>query len=582
MNKRCKIYLIFFLTTNLLMITFLLNNQAVSAAENFSDVINNAPVGLNIQDYFDIKQPSHTAIEDDQYPYNLNSATTNVVPTNMTDPKNGRILNLARGYQTSGAAWSNIDKSNYININQDQTVSVWLYFGGDGSEKDSSYNGEGISLVLHNDNRQAQALGAGLEGMGVLGFAKSTLNYTKMPIGPYDYGTGNALLTTPYFAAKTAVQNSIALTFDSEVNNANAKAVSASDNPIVMATNEKRNVLGVSTGSRDFALSAFDTVNSNVNVPTDFPEYAECFNGPYLSKFHYPIKLGSANSSFGNISLTYPSNPLSYHETNNIFNLDTTWNHFNKALSVFQVASQAADLVNSKSPSGQTIYWHHLTFKWHKAQDGQPPLIEYTLNDKYPDGTINDGKNSDYKVTTAKIPVDASTLDAAKDGKVYWGLTGANSYNAETYSKLAVFESIPALTTATASMKIQDNTTGKEINSTNPFAYINDQLQLDYHLQFDSSSHKDWQNIMAKLNLPHDLKYQAAKIVYHGKTGDTTEEIPLSSDSPIDLSYTLTHDLGNLTDSNNPTSADIILISTAQNATSVTTQTARFAGTDAI
>ncbi|GEO77924.1 hypothetical protein FD29_GL000646 [Companilactobacillus mindensis DSM 14500] len=112
---------------------------------------------------------------------------------------------------TVSAVWSKRSQSNeadqnYIDTTRRQTMSMWLYFGGNGSS--SVYNGDGMAFVLQNvsdDTSNASDYygnlrnGVGGETMGVLGGVTT------------DFKPAN---NTSQDLANRAIQNSWALEFD--------------------------------------------------------------------------------------------------------------------------------------------------------------------------------------------------------------------------------------------------------------------------------------------------------------------------------------------------------------------------------
>lgn len=137
----------------------ILPSTNVNAALTNDDlaVLNNAPNGIGISNYMSNAKPN---VYDSKDIYDTNSAQ--IVDHTGSNSANGNVIALASGKNTYGSMWST-DKS--FDINKEQTISAWLYFGsGDGS---SDVNSEGIAFVLQNDSNGVSALGAGLEGIGV-------------------------------------------------------------------------------------------------------------------------------------------------------------------------------------------------------------------------------------------------------------------------------------------------------------------------------------------------------------------------------------------------------------------------------
>jgi len=603
-------------TLIIVMILFLilpLTTQSVSAAtEDYAAVVKNAPEGLDISKYFDVGKFKLNSSQDTNYPFTVNSSS---IYQDATNSKSGKILNLAKGSSPGkvGAAWSNNDQSdNYIDITKKQTVSVWLYFGsGDDS---ATTNGEGISLVLQNDERGTSSMGAAYQGLGVLGYDNSRLN-AKSALGITTLNSPT--INTPEQAAKTAVQNSIALNFHGQSNNLNSGSEPAE--PLLVGGTPQSSIFGVKSWQNLYTLNSYDTDKSNVSAPKNYPEYDNLMRNDTLG--NSKLILGNTGSSYGIISMTYPSLPLTYYdmELSSIRGdgkLDPLtaarglWTNINPgnnghALSTFQVGAKRAYLINATDNHKQPIYWHHLTFTWNPAKGNEPATMEYEYNDKFLDGTMNSGQSSDYQEVTETIPVDPSVFNNPIDNKVYWGLTGANSNDDGVFSKLAVFESIPALATASVKTTLTDSTlgktitddsttndlskTGSTISDTDNNVYNGDDLSFDYNLSWDADSRQAWKDIVGNIDLPTDVTYKSAIVTYHGPNGDSSP-ITITDANGLTkstLEYKL-QDLGNASGAttNKYTSADIVLNGQANNEATtpitVDPQVAKFTGSNAI
>jgi len=577
-----------------------------SSTEDYEKVIKEAPVGLDISKYFDVgKFKLSEGTDWTVYPFQTNSATI-YNSTDASDAHNNRVLNLATGGKTvvsstdssdkinisqTGAAWSKIDDEtdNYIDISKKQTVSVWLYFGaGDG--EDSRENGEGMSLVLHNDPRGTSAMGAGYQGMGVMGFDNQLTGQTQSSIlgviGSWKADTGyKRSIASSEEAASTAVANSISLNFNSQNNDLMTNS-SQFIQPI--ATGYGPASSGLTSNSRvlPYTVASFGTPYSQYPAPTTYPEYDNLMNGTDLG--NYPLRLGNGGSAYGIISLTYPGSDLTYKNIplNNLrgdnllkpTSSNAPWNLINKknngyGMSTYQAAAKSANLTNGGTVS-DPVYWHHVTYTWNPASNGNPATISYDFNDKLPDGSVNNGQIKNYKEVSTTIPVDPSVFGNPTDNKVYWGLTGANNGIGINYSKLAVFESIPALATATVDTQLSDV-------SLNPPKVIKDgdtdnvvgnghNVEFNYKLTWDDMSRKDWTNIKADIDLPLDIDYSTATITYHNASG-SSEPITIANASDMsgnELKYTIAS-LGNVATSDGYTSADITVSGKANNQTSV-------------
>jgi len=623
--KRCRDFL---LICNVLLATVtvaIFDVQPINAVtEDYADVINNAPVGLDIAKYFDVgKYQLPAGVDATQYPFQQNSANV-YQSSDPNDEHNNRVLNLAMGGQMvnssadtsgaielsqTGAAWSKIDDdtANYIDISKKQTISVWLYFGA-GYGKDSRENGEGMSLTLHNDPRGTSAMGAGYQGMGVLGSDSQRVTEENPLLGNSWSLNTSAIrhAATPEEAAATAVSKSIALDFNSQLNNLISTDYLIAPIKIGTGTNYKGDGLIDFSTYRPlfYSLGSFGTVYSTYPPPKEYPAYDNLMNWTNLGSF--PLRLGNNGSAYGVISLTYPGNSLTYRNIpltnlradNKIDPLskNTPWDAINKSskgtgMSTYQAAAKGTSLTNGLDEHRKDIYWHHVTYTWTPAENGSPATISYDFNDKYPDGTINTGQSRDYTKISTTIPVDPSVFGNPVGNKVYWGLTGANSDLADTYSKLAVFESIPALVTAKVNTKISDVSVDPikviEDGTTDNVVGNGHDVQFNYNIVWDDTSRKDWSNIEAEINLPIDVDYTDATITFHNAAGSSAPITIANSADMSDhvLNYTIAR-LGKIASSDGYTSADIVVNGKANNQTGVPLtedpEPATFSGDNAI
>lgn len=539
MKKLSKLSLMTIITGFFVIFWFILPTTSTSVlADNDQDAIDSAPAGLDISKYFTL--PASPTVNGTDNPFKTNSATTY---------SNGTVLSLARGASTYGVAWSKESSDNYIDINKEQTISAWLYFGS-GDDTNPLTNGQGMAFVLQNDSRGENAIGAGNESLGVYGYDKATIsNYA---------GVKTRTLFDNQYIASTAVQNSMAIEFDTQTNDVLS---SSNQKPIQTFFNQG----GLFTaGLTGYTLNGFDTVDTAHKnpVPSDYPSNTA---------------LGGAGN-YGHIAFTYPGKASSYAKvalgTDNLN--DSGWQGFTEAYSLFQTNATSTNLIDGKDPDGNTVYWHHVTIKWHPSTDGgKTAKLEYFLNDKYMDGTLNTSTSSGYKYYHNEVTVDPSVLNADSSGKVYWGFTGANSTDSSVYSKLVVFESIPAFVDVDQETKITDNTLNKVITDESTDNTVNhgDSLTINYNLSVDTdSSRQNWTNVAANITLPEHVNYTAdaagniATLTYYNadKTKSKTEYISADKLSGQDLKDSLTQALGNKTGADY-TSVDISINGIANN-----------------
>lgn len=529
------------------------------------DTIKSAPTGLLMSNYFTIKNPTNNS-SDSSFRFKSNSAfisNNNKVlvlahGTNTNSNDNTTGLNSVKNKTGSyGAAWSNLDTA-YFMAGKPQTISAWMSFGT--GADDETINGQGMTLVLQNNTDGSTEMGAGQEGLGAYGYDKSTSRIL---------GTS---LATPAAVAKTAIQNSIALEFDTQ-----RQDFSSGIYPPVMYS--------MDAIYSYYSTNGFDAKNNGVSAPSGFPDNTA---------------LG-AGGPFGHIALTYPSNPDTYYPTNTLYG-DTEVSSspsypFKQGYSMFHIHRKEAYLTNDKDSKGNKMVWHHVTFKWMPSTDLKTATISYSFNDKDPDGSIN---NLDNRIDD-NITVNMSQLgNITSDSKIYWGFTGANNNtNSNVASKMVSVESIPDLVNASIDTTVTDTTKNKVMfddpdggtgDTTDRKVASGDKMQLDYKLTYEDGR-EDWKNIASKITLPKNITYDTADgnigtIKYENGDTETIPSSAISTDSNglQTINYTFLQNLGNISATSKI--ADIIINGVAVNETkadiTVDDQPAIFTGSNDI
>ncbi|KRN97596.1 lectin-like domain-containing protein [Companilactobacillus kimchiensis] len=113
------------------------------------------------------------------------------------------IIKMTNSTYKVGGVWGSVNKptENYFDISHEQIASMWLYFGNTGDTP-----GDGMAFVLQNDPRGADAIA----------FANGKpVNGQSLGVWGADW---NKQETKPENIAKTAIQNSWALEFDTYPN----------------------------------------------------------------------------------------------------------------------------------------------------------------------------------------------------------------------------------------------------------------------------------------------------------------------------------------------------------------------------
>ena len=519
-----------------ILINYNTNNVSASLTDSTDlAVLKDAPDGIGISSYMSNSAPT---VYDSKDIYNTNSAQ--IVDHSGANTSSGNVISLASAHNTYGSMWST-KKS--FDITKEQTISAWLYFG-DGTGDTDAINSEGIAFVLQNDSHGIGALGAGLEGMGVYGYDASLYNLI------------DGYASSQSYIQNTAIKNSVALEFDTSKNNFYDK----SNKPIN---------------------------NKGINF---FPTAAQTITGVYYSLNGYDTQLGTSTSnltalgfpstakygadgSYGHIALTYPGLTDTYQPTDLTLNTTTQniYSPFTKGFVMVHVDPKAADLSDETDSSGKTVYWHHVTIKWHPATDGSTTAhLEYNFNDLNQDGTANSEEQSET------IPVDTTKLNTT-DNMVRWGFTAANGPSTSVASKLVALDSTPDTLYASADSSIVDTTLANKTittDSTDKTVSSGDSLNLNYNLKYEHGN-EDWKQIAAKIKIPDHLTTQADSsgnigYITYNDANKTKESFTADELQSGYVAHTLAKTLGT-TSSAISTQANITIYAKADTVTTDTT-----------
>jgi hypothetical protein len=110
-------------------------NDAPADPDDFKHAIETAPKGLDISDPTFLRGIFSNPGSNE----NMNSSKV-IRRSNANSVDKTGILRVTHGKGQLGAIWSNIDNSNYLDISQDQSMSMWLYFGRPIDSSDSEKN----------------------------------------------------------------------------------------------------------------------------------------------------------------------------------------------------------------------------------------------------------------------------------------------------------------------------------------------------------------------------------------------------------------------------------------------------------
>lgn len=210
------------LLTGMLM-TLGLGAKSVNADE-YSDAVASAPSALVTNGLF---TPGTTGTKNKANVVTFD-ASGNVVDDGAANADKS-LIKITDTKDQVGSIWSTAN--NKFNLNKDNRVSMWMYFGNQGSMA-----GDGMAFVLQNDSRVLSAISGGGESLGVWGV---------------DNGGTEATV------ANTAIKNSWALEFDTH-RNGDASKGSGFDN----LTNIKGNHLASAYPNQGTSYESHGLINS--------------------------------------------------------------------------------------------------------------------------------------------------------------------------------------------------------------------------------------------------------------------------------------------------------------------------------
>lgn len=189
------------------------NNQNVelpvdSKPEDLLDLqhaLDTAPRGMDILEQSFIQGKFYKSSDVDKK-HNLNASKVIHRNPDNSDDRTG-ILRVTHGKNQLGSIWGNIDGNNYFDVTKHQTMSMWVYFGHSNDPKDDTKVGDGMALVFQNDNKGVNAI--------------STYNGNPAygeTLGVWGADFNNKVMVSKEEIARTAIQNSFAIEFDTYLN----------------------------------------------------------------------------------------------------------------------------------------------------------------------------------------------------------------------------------------------------------------------------------------------------------------------------------------------------------------------------
>ncbi|WP_204121524.1 MULTISPECIES: hypothetical protein [Levilactobacillus] len=158
--------------------------ETSAQADDLTNVLNGAPQGIKIGSYFQ-----------------AGTTSDNSAVLAKTQHGEDQAVQLTDKTSQLGTIWTS--DSAEMNLNEDQTAAMWMYFG-DGS---TSWSGDGMAFVMQNDTR----------GLGASSVDTSGKPGRGETLGVWGDDTGNGFTSTTELA-KSAIHNSWAIEFDTYVN----------------------------------------------------------------------------------------------------------------------------------------------------------------------------------------------------------------------------------------------------------------------------------------------------------------------------------------------------------------------------
>lgn len=497
--------------------------QMVVQAEDISVPKASAPQGIAVGSYF--KRGTTTG----------NSA--NVVDTNKGDQQ---AVLLTTGPKQLGTIWTkDIAK---MNMGEDQTASMWMYFGSGYSK------GDGMAFVIQNGDYNASAIDNSDKATPVAAKGET--------LGVWGLDANNQYKSSKELAA-TAIQDSWALEFDTF------------DNRLP----DGRQAPDSDQNWNSYFLNPVSHANQfDLNMPSGYPHIASNYPGDPNT---YKIVTKNLNWS------------VTQHHGGSLWGWDTSEPRsatYNYATMVHQQPI-TNDFLLLWNRDGK---WKHLTLDWRAPSAGSTEgQMTYTFNDKDPD--------TGEKIAEAPsrtVPIDISKLRLGADKRVRWGFTGSTGALYE--NNLVVFEKVPGLVDVDAKAQLVDKSqANKVIDDPKARVYTGDRMVLKYHLNY-KSGRDSWQKIQSKLHLPAGIAFNSATVTYDdGKLAADkgTETFGINPDdiSGQSVSGILARSLSKNTTVGETAGATITFtgyatskIATASSPEEIASQTSSFEGTNAI
>ena len=201
-------------------------------------ILQTAPKGVRIDDYF-----------------STGNITGNAAQISDTGFGKRQAVNLTNGPNQAGAIWAS--DAARMNLKEDQTVSMWMYFG-DGRFS-SSNSGDGMAFVLQNDSNGVNAIAKKADGTPASG--------QSMGVWGTDSRTDMTKSVDTSAIARLAIQNSWAVEFDTTLN---------------------RDIQDdLATALAKGPMSDFDWTVHGPHVASNFPGQATTYQSNQVTNYYY-------------------------------------------------------------------------------------------------------------------------------------------------------------------------------------------------------------------------------------------------------------------------------------------------------
>ncbi|KRK86354.1 hypothetical protein FC99_GL001684 [Levilactobacillus koreensis JCM 16448] len=339
--------------------------MATDKPDDLTTALEKTPQGILVKDYFDVGTSD--------------LSRSKIVPSNNKLSPNTGVAQITNGTYQVGAVWSKPNRK--FNLNHDQTLSMWLYFG-DGHENAA----DGMAFVLQNDSRGKDALTKFPSDQ------KNKIQGETLGVwGVDDDKTISNSETLKSHVAQTAIQNSWALEFDTHLNMNNAFDQIGEAN--------------------SFDLNTNNTPLAGPHIASNYPGKEETY---------------SPHTAFSESLFGWIKNYVYYTSINHqgiLPNVNGAVNGDNQPNYNFLANGQ----------------WHHVTLSYETAsKDALTGKMTYSFDDRQ----LNTNAESRSGMS-ATVELVKKNIDPDHTGSALWGFTGATGAWGE--NNLVVFDQIPDL-----------------------------------------------------------------------------------------------------------------------------------------